>query len=487
MIQHTDGCHHTSKQHIKCLEQRLTSMEALIRCPTQKPENEEPEAAKVTTEPPRSASIQDLTINFRNPRQNDQDEECRNQNPPPPLANPPESLRTLRERLDVALPPEIHVRYPIIKEITDRINSCTSVQQPRALTRVPPSPIVPAPVEIALLHKSCHDAYAELPLFRTRDFLERLVKQPESLGRRAEPAWWISLNTSIALASFLNAVNRDFSLLASIPWSFFKNAFSALPELMLHEDGLPAAQAVLAMAIFMRASADTRTATRLLSIAVGLLHAATPAEALLSYPTSLPGRDIEEEERRRVSSVAYVLDADMSINNGLLPLLHAENWESEPPTQSTGSYDTVFGTRCKLAEIQYNIQRRLYSAKALRSLDRSQLNVAVSELNVSLESWRAAVSPDVQFDGCDGRTEQDSALEMPDLEMPKVMLYLTYYSCLSMVHWAGLRDATLDQISIPSTEGQSQAMASFVQLRAAARNTIYLFRRVSIIDFVEVW
>lgn len=325
---------------------------------------------------------------------------------------------------------EAERRFPLFKVVADSIaGEFKSKATGRSLTSIPGDHVPVRQAETWLVQNTVKTLCNEYPLFDIPALLE-WVKDPATPKNRHKPAEWACLNALISVSLHIKTVNRSYKDVAPIAWAYFKNAYSALPEVMIQGNGVSRPQAVIALAMFLlRASGDTRTASMFLSVAVRAMQTNL-------RPTGGP----ELEAWKNVFWVSYVLDAEMSMNCGVAPLHHDEDIDISLPQRNDisgiserecelGTYSpSVFPYLAQLGTIQSRIRRDLYSPKAFTIRDDDLIEV-ISGLGSELEEWRSKVPLNIQ----PGR---HSAASEAELDTPVLMLHVVYYNALTMVHWA---------------------------------------------------
>ncbi|KAF5531627.1 transcriptional activator Mut3p [Fusarium phyllophilum] len=116
--------------------------------------------------------------------------------------------------------------------------------------------------------------YEVQALFSPDDVL-KLVNDQYSAGSsncHANPTRWATLNALIAAGIHWKADNKAIEQLFPVSWAYFKNAFAIFPEIVMSGDGIDSCKAMIAMALFMRGTADARAFTSLLSVAAHASH-----------------------------------------------------------------------------------------------------------------------------------------------------------------------------------------------------------------------
>lgn len=367
-----------------------------------------------------------------------------------------------------------HRRMPIFKMVTDSM--ATELKSPAftdCLRPIPGQHTALKPADAFLMENTIQEICDDLPIFDVPSF-KRWVREPDTLKQRAKPSQWASLNAVAGLSILVKSLSAPYRKVALFPWAFMKNAYSLLPEVILQGDGIWGVKAILAMVMFMmRASGDTRTAVMLLAVAVRVMHAG--------------GLQGEDETRTRVFWSAYVLDAEISLNCGIPPLLHDEDIELALPFRSisrgiaddSGSSSTsIFALRAELATIQARIRRELYSSKAF-GLPDNELVRAATHLSSTLESWRSNVPVDIR-PGQDGQPSESAQ------STPAIMLHLTFHNCMSMVYWAISRhlEQSLESTAASNTKWISE---SRIRVQGAAKAVANLHPKMKGKSTVDAW
>ncbi|KAL2140264.1 hypothetical protein VTI28DRAFT_4019 [Corynascus sepedonium] len=348
----------------------------------------------------------------------------------------------------------------------------------KPLHRIPLSPFTLEAPEMRVIELYFCDVCEELPFLKTHWLLNRLEQTSRANVAGVSDAWWQGLaHAIIASVMHIKTVNSSFRDVATYSWTFFRNAYAVLPELIIQGDNLGAAQAVMAMAMFMRLSADSRTTARLLSMAIRTqlsveLHIETMSESFLSTD--------EEENRARLFWAAYILDMEMSLNTGHPPVHANQNITVALPEHSRledgNQRDTVFKFRSELARIQQRVSTLLTTPNEPYILDLESVLEAWS-LRLPLE-----IRPTWPDDPRSFRTDHA-------MNVSVAMLHFAYYNSLCTVCWESVRLATTSILesfqAIESLERRTSRHRSVA--RAAARATISTLSRFPTHTFAELW
>ncbi|KAH7173042.1 hypothetical protein DER46DRAFT_572033 [Fusarium sp. MPI-SDFR-AT-0072] len=257
---------------------------------------------------------------------------------------------------------------------------------------------VPLPPKEHILHfisSALEDMYQVQSLFSTDDVLKLFIDQYSagSSNCHANPTRWATLNALIATGIQWKAENKAIEELFPISWAYFKNAFAIFPEILMNGDGVDSCQAMIAMALFMRGTADARASTALLSAAAHAIHCIG-----LNLEDLYGSSDLIDIERRRRSFwTIYVLRCNASLNFDLPA--PSDEVSVELPSQGlaidTSSSTHLLRHMSTLALIQSRISRCFCPGSSLsKSIDKMIQDIA--ELDNDLESWRTGLPTEVQ-------------------------------------------------------------------------------------------
>ena len=257
-----------------------------------------------------------------------------------------------------------------------------------------------------------------------RDSLETSVNYP---GR------WASLNFVLALRSqFQHGTVQD-SKEDYEAWGYFQNAFAVVGQLMTMHVTLWSVQALLGMAIVIKGNPNQGPVSLLISAAMKLAQRMGLHKQCQDPSISAA----EIEERKRVFWIAYSLDKELSLRMGQPSAQDDDDMDVELPSEIDDSLirpgestrKGFFNSRARLAVIQGQIYKRLYSVKATKQ-GTSERVVAVTDLEATLQSWRASVPTEFlqDYDGPILRTPTSGTVRYP------VYLQLVYFVSGGLVY-----------------------------------------------------
>ncbi|UPK98295.1 hypothetical protein LCI18_009230 [Fusarium solani-melongenae] len=320
------------------------------------------------------------------------------------------------------------VPLPILPGSRSDVNLFRSQLDPSGFQRQI-APLHSQPLRQSFVTGALDDVNVFHPLFTLTSLSELLQQQFLSGPRNCDdsPVRWAITNAFIATA---------------IQWktehgAYFKNAFSLFPELLIRGNDISTCQALLCMAIFMYGTSDARTTSSLSSSVVRVLQA-VGLHTRCCYEKLDP---ITAEQHRRVFWIAYILDSDQMMKQGLPSTFGNEDVElpAMNPPDGLGDY-TLLGTQKKinvlgymagLAMIQSRISITLYSKQALK-MNSTELQRAVAELNSQLDMWKMDLPLEIR-PTCGGPTGSSQ------LEMPVLLLTLIYYTTSGRINMASNR------------------------------------------------
>jgi hypothetical protein len=120
-----------------------------------------------------------------------------------------------------------------------------------------------------------------------------------------DAARWASINIILALAHeyrFSNSQKSEKD--REKAWLYYKNALSVFSELVMRRTDLLSVQALLGMALFLRGNSSTQSTVPVVTAAIRSSHRMGLHREI---PRPYLGK-IEQEQRRNVFWIAYVID-----------------------------------------------------------------------------------------------------------------------------------------------------------------------------------
>ena len=248
-----------------------------------------------------------------------------------------------------------------------------------------------------------------------------------------DPGRWACLNVVLALApQFQHGPAQDVKEDCET-WCYFQTAFAVVGQLMTMHVTLWSVQALLGMALVLQGTPNQGPVSLLVSAAMKLAHR-MGLHKRCQNPNLSPA---EIEERKRVFWIAYSLDKDLSLRMGQPSAQDDDDMDVELPSETDSSLfyaDELtrmnsFNFRARLAMIQGQIYKRLYSVKATNQAVAERV-VAATELESMLQSWRASVPIELMQD------YHESFLQMPISGTigHAIILQLSYFNSLAIVY-----------------------------------------------------
>lgn len=283
---------------------------------------------------------------------------------------------------------------------------------------------------LGLVEKSFQGFYTAYPLFNKARFISLL----DSIGIGVyDPGRWACLNIVLALASqFQYGPVQDVKEDAE-SWNYFKNAYAVVGQLMTMHVTLWSLQALLGMAIVIQGTPVQGPVSLLISAAIKLAHRMGLHQRCLD-PSLSPA---EIEERKVVFWIAYSFDKDLSLQMGQPSTQDDDDMDVDFPSEIDASSIhpdesasiKLLNFRARLAVIQGQIYKRLYSMKAIKQPVVERV-AAARELEGMLHSWRANVPAECL------RDYPGSVLQVPassTLRHP-IILQLLYFDTLYILY-----------------------------------------------------
>ncbi|OQE08396.1 hypothetical protein PENVUL_c010G07479 [Penicillium vulpinum] len=267
------------------------------------------------------------------------------------------------------------------------------------------------------------------PIYHEGSFM-KMVEWQYTQQTCDDAARWANINMVICLAyeyRFSNGVKSEKD--KEKAELYFKNAMSVFTELALKRTDIRSIQALISMAFFLRGNSGTQSALPLITAAMRSGHR-MGLHRDVARPELSPA---EQEERRRVFWVAFVIDQSACLRTGNAPLQHQDDFDVPLPEElecdrhgETASNIPFFRQLCQMSVIKSHIYSRLYSATALTKPPIEIYNT-IKELDAELEEWRRQ-SPTL--------TEQEIKHTEADylFGFASIGLRFVYHNALIMIH-----------------------------------------------------
>ena len=301
-----------------------------------------------------------------------------------------------------------------------------------------------------------------------------------------DPARWACLNVVLALSSYFQYDIVQDSEEDCETWGYFQNAFEVVGQLMTIHVTLWSIQALIGVALVIQGMPNQGPAALLISAALKLAHRIGLHRRCLDPNISAA----EIEERKRVFWIAYCFDKDLSLQMGQPSAQDDDDMDVELPSEfdsglvypDKSTRIDIFNSRVRLAMIQGQIYKRLYSVKARRQSIADQI-IAARELEAMLQSWRASITIDIMQDYREPsfRRPVSGAVRHP------LILQLTYFNSLAIVHAclpAMPRYRELQEIGDPI---EIQLLSAPKTLESEARKAIILLQVTPRRKYACIW
>ena len=349
----------------------------------------------------------------------------------------------------------------------------------------------------ALLKDYFENFNCMFPLFHEPTFMH-LVDKHYSLDPYEGSGWWASLNVALAIAHRLrvmsNVVGQEEDDHA---WGYLKNAMAVMTELTMRNTDLLSVQALLGMALFLQGTPNPQPSFFLVAAAIRLAHSI----GLHKRGSGFNLNSVENEQRKRVFWIAYLLDKDICLRSGRPPAQDDDDMNvelpSEDPPDNVGNIPlakeidgkatmNLFRLMCTFAQIQSRVYKQLYSVKASRQSDGELLNT-IGELDAQLEEWKDSIPIDF-------RPEHEINAAHTPLILHVVVLHFAYYNCLTTIHRMsvhhGYWTSRLSDYAIQGLNARPLNPRVFMSAALcvnAARTSIGLIRYIPQGDYACVW
>ncbi|PYH49051.1 transcription factor domain-containing protein [Aspergillus saccharolyticus JOP 1030-1] len=351
-------------------------------------------------------------------------------------------------------------------------------------------PLPPRAEVFALLRDYFRTVNRLFPLYHEATFMQ-LVEWQYTQQTCDDAARWASINILLSLAyeyRFSNCQKSEKD--RERAWLYYKNAMSVFVELSLRRTDLLSIQALLGMALFLRGNSGTQSSLPIITAALQACHR-MGLHRNIARPHLSPA---EQEQRRRVFWVAYILDQSTCIRAGSSPIQNYEDFDVDFPADNTGdafvksTHDSFFRQLCKITVIKSRMYSKLYSTKALEHKSPAVIFQDIRELHAELEEWKDANPFDCQL------KKRGSGQDFL-LGFASAGLQFAYYNTMLMIHRLPvlLHFASMNHIAqghpVPDHYSLilSEATASSEICLQAARDTLKLINNLPWGDIAWIW
>ncbi|KAH8817265.1 fungal-specific transcription factor domain-containing protein [Xylogone sp. PMI_703] len=334
-------------------------------------------------------------------------------------------------------------------------------------------PLPPRDKMLALIKKSFGNFYSAYPLFDEHAFLSAFDSTDMHLH---DPSWWACLNVVLAMTyRFCDANSLDPEADGREAWEYFQNALAVINQLMTTQFTLWSVQALLGMALLIQGTPNQGPVSLLTASAIKLAQ-----RIGLHRQSQDPSRSAAEiEERKLVFWIGYCLDKDVTLQTRQPPAQDDDDMDVElpskygvSPTRPGESINMgIFYFRVKLAIIQGQIYKRLFSAKTVKQTVDERISAA-RELQNMLQTWRASVPAEYITD-----------YYRPSYPIPAsngirrpVILQLAYFTSLSVIYDTLPALPMYREIPAPGDPVDMQVMSAALVQTTEARKAIKLLQ-----------
>ncbi|GFF62404.1 hypothetical protein IFM62136_05339 [Aspergillus lentulus] len=328
------------------------------------------------------------------------------------------------------------------------------------------------------------------PLYNEASFME-MVEWQYTQQTCDDAARWASINVILALAyeyRYTKSLKSEKD--KERAWLYYKNAMSVFAELTLRRTDMLSVQALLGMALFLRGNSGTQSAMPLITAAIRTchrlgLHRDTPR------PHLAPA---EQEQRKRVFWIAFILDQSTCVRTGNAPTQHPDDFDVEIPAVDPendlllSDDKPFFQQLCRLTIIKSQIYTKLYSGKALQNKTVAEVIKIVKELHAELGEWRAANTFDDQL-------KQGAAGEDFLRGFASAGMQFVYFNALILIHRMPLVMAFIYRQRLANGGSASddanlilrESSSSIAFCSEAARDTLRLVNNLPWGDIAWIW
>ncbi|KAG0158970.1 hypothetical protein PDIDSM_6490 [Penicillium digitatum] len=290
-------------------------------------------------------------------------------------------------------------------------------------------PLPPRSEVFSLMKDFFRTANRLFPIYLESSFM-KMVEWQYTQQTCDDAARWANINMVICLAYEYRSSNSSKSEKEKEKSQlYFRNAMSVFTELALKRTDLLSVQALISMAFFLRGNSGTQSALPLITAAMRSSHR-MGLHRDIARPELSPA---EQEERRRVFWVAFVIDQSTCLRIGNAPAQHQDDFDVPLPEEldddkhgETASNIPFFRELCQMSLIKSHIYSRLYSVKALEKPP-VEIYKNVKELHAELEEWKRGSptlnEPQLKY------SERDFLFGFA-----AICLHFVYHNALIMIH-----------------------------------------------------
>ncbi|KAF5627065.1 DUF1446 domain protein [Fusarium sp. NRRL 52700] len=261
------------------------------------------------------------------------------------------------------------------------------------------------------------------PCFNAPAFM-CLLGQQYSGTCTESPAWWVSLNSVLAIAQRRRAEAAQSAEAEDLAWSYASNALAGTWDVLMRSTQLSSVQALLAIAWFFIGTPNPQPSFMLVGCAVRLAHS-IGIHVESQDPSVSPA---EANMRRKVFWIAICIDRELCLRTGRPPCHDLSAAYVDPPMGSVDDTEIIktvdghelnlFRGQIQLAMIQSAIYQGLQSGKASPNV----VADSVADLLQKLDDWRAQFAPYLGGDSA-GRCEHHGLMR----------LYFSYYNAVIVI------------------------------------------------------
>ncbi|KAL4918969.1 fungal-specific transcription factor domain-containing protein [Aspergillus aurantiobrunneus] len=349
-------------------------------------------------------------------------------------------------------------------------------------------PLPPRAEVFSLLRDYFRTVNLIFPLYHEATFMQ-LVEWQYTQQTCDDAARWASINIILALAyeyRFSNSQKSEKD--REKAWLYYKNALSVFPELVLRRTDLLSVQALLGMALFLRGNSGSQSTVPIVTAAIRSSHR-MGLHREISRPYISP---VEQQQRRNVFWIAYILDQSISIRLGNAPTQQFDDFDVEFPSDETteglmmADDKAFFPQVCRIAVIRSRIYSHFYSARALQNKSTADICAMIHNLHAELQNWKSSSQFDTLF-------KQRGTGEDFLAGFASAGLFLIYYNSLIMIHRLPLLINFVYQSridSIPEFDLRlilNQSSSSAAVCVQAARDTLKLVNNLPWGDIAWIW
>lgn len=278
------------------------------------------------------------------------------------------------------------------------------------------------------------------PLFDENEVRLRFLRD-YPVDHEQDPVWYAALNLIFAVseimagkidsprgstdspASSTQSTSKIIDVEEASWWKWFRNGASKLLDLQFMEGSLLAVQTLIMISFVLQTFQDPYPSLVVVTSALRLAQSQGLHRSLPYFHLS----PAAFEQRRNIFWSAFVLERQLLVRVGRPSIIHEDDIGIDlPQGEGIAGGHGHLRRMTQLCLIQGKIYNSLYSSKSLARSRLERLQIA-GLLDEELQSWKHQIPEAI-------RPGNDIAFVDARVQISAIMLHLTYYNALTMIH-----------------------------------------------------